>query len=314
MSSTRTSSIPRFCFSQNALLWFEVLPEAHRFVAGAPRCCAMQRDPSPWRLAACNFPSEGTRVHQCRQSRPDQLGFSDGNQGSCWCTWVRPPGWSFAGKGGGKGDLSDNVSAASPSGWMSDHDALMIASVSKMYPMAVVCLFWTSDSFWVPHRFWLPCHISTKSWTLAILCNVLSSTSLFISESFSVFIVSNSGSAPAQIPLSARANYLTTPFSQTVSAVVFHFVQPITSRTMVNWPPLRHMRYDREDVMRHIGNISILWVCFLLSTPPVGYVQEPESTAYLHCVGVVINAIWIKLPPVLWCVGRRIQIQPGCSR
>jgi len=34
----------RCCFSQNALLWFEVLPDAHRFASGAPRCSAMQRD------------------------------------------------------------------------------------------------------------------------------------------------------------------------------------------------------------------------------------------------------------------------------
>jgi len=85
MSSRRTSSVPRCCFSQNALLWFEVLPDAHRFVAGAPRCCAMQRDPSPGRQAACNSPSEGTRFRQSRQSRPEHPGVSDGNQGCCWC-------------------------------------------------------------------------------------------------------------------------------------------------------------------------------------------------------------------------------------
>jgi len=78
----------RCCFSQNALLWFEVLPDAHRFVAGAPRCSAMQRDPSPGRQAACTSPSEATRFRQSRQSRPEHPGVSDGIQGCCWCVWV----------------------------------------------------------------------------------------------------------------------------------------------------------------------------------------------------------------------------------
>jgi len=75
----------RCCFSQNALLWFEVLPDAHRFVAGAPRCSAMQRDLSPGRQAACNSPSEGMRFRQSRQSCPEHPGVSDGIPGCCWC-------------------------------------------------------------------------------------------------------------------------------------------------------------------------------------------------------------------------------------
>ena len=75
----------RCCFSQNALLWFEVLPDAHRFVAGAPRCSAMERDLSPGQQAACNSPSEGTRFRQSRQSCPEHPGVSDGIQGWCWC-------------------------------------------------------------------------------------------------------------------------------------------------------------------------------------------------------------------------------------
>ena len=71
----------RWCFSQNALLWFEVLPDAPRFVAGAPRCSAMRRE-------ACNSPSGGTRFHQSRQSRPEHPGVSDGNYGCCWCAWA----------------------------------------------------------------------------------------------------------------------------------------------------------------------------------------------------------------------------------
>jgi len=144
--------------------------------------------------------------------------------------WVLPPGRAFADKAGGKGDLSDNLNAAAPSCWKSDQDALTISSVSEIYPMAVICLFWARDSFWVARRFWLPCHISKKSWTLAILCNFLSSASFFISESFSVFMVSNSGSVPAKIPVLARANCLTTTFSRSVSRVVFDCLHPLTSR------------------------------------------------------------------------------------
>jgi len=99
-----------------------------------------------------------------------------------------------------------------------------------MYPTAVICLFWARDYFWVAHMFWLACHISKNSWTLAILCNVLSCTSFFISESFSIFVVFNSGSLSAKILLLARANCLTTSYSRRVWPVVFDCLQPITSR------------------------------------------------------------------------------------
>jgi len=135
--------------------------------------------------------------------------------------WVRPPGTSFADKGGGKGDLSDNLNIAAPSCSKSDHNVLTISPVSEMYHMAVPCLCWAWDSSWVARKFWLPCHISKKLWTLAILCNFLSSASVFFSESFSVFVLSNDGSAPAKIPWLAQANFLTTTFSRRVSPVVF---------------------------------------------------------------------------------------------
>jgi len=144
---------------------------------------------------------------------------------------VCPPVRSYADKAGDKGDLSDNLNAAVPSCWKSDQDALMNSSVSEMYPTAVTCLFWVRDFCWVACRFWLPCHISKKSWTLAILSNFLSSASFFTSESFSVLVVSNSGSAPAKIWLLAQAKCLTTTFSQKVSPVVVDSIQPITS-----WP------------------------------------------------------------------------------
>jgi len=52
--------------------------------------------------------------------------------------WVLPTGRSFADKAGGKGDLSVNLNAAAPWCSKSDHDALTIYSVSKMYPAAVI--------------------------------------------------------------------------------------------------------------------------------------------------------------------------------
>jgi len=145
-------------------------------------------------------------------------------------TSVRPPGQFFAGKPRGKGDLTDNVNAAAPSCWKFGLDALKISSVSEMYPMAVICGFWAQDSFCIARRFWLPYYISSKLWTLGILCNVLSSTYLFIFKSFSVFMESNTRSSPANIPLLARANCLTMTFSWRVPSVVLDCLYPMTSR------------------------------------------------------------------------------------
>jgi len=123
-------------------------------------------------------------------------------------TWVRPPGRSFAVKAGGKGDLSDNLNEASPSCWKFDQDALTISSLSDMYPMAVIWLFWVRHSFCVACRYWLHCHISKQLWTLAILCTFLFSACVFILESFSVFVVYNAGLWLTIIPLLAWANWL----------------------------------------------------------------------------------------------------------
>jgi len=154
--------------------------------------------------------------------------------------WVRPPGTSFADKAGGKGDLSHNSNATTPSCWKSDQDALTFYSVSKRYAMAVICLVWAQNSFCVSHRFWLPCHISKKLWTLDNLCNFLSSASIFISELFSVFVVSDPGLSPAKIPLLAQENCLTTTFSRRVSPGVIDCLLPITPRAGKTWPPLQH--------------------------------------------------------------------------
>ena len=69
------------------------------------------------------------------------------------------------------------------------------------------------------------------------------------------------------------------------------------------------MWYDGKYVPRHIGEISILWVRFILLAPPVSNVQWPRCTANLHWVGVVIIEIRINLPPVLWRFRRWIQIE-----
>jgi len=144
-------------------------------------------------------------------------------------TWVCTAGRPFADKAGGKGNLSDNLNAAAPSCWKFDQDGLTISSLSEMYPMAVIWLFWAWDSFWVACRCWLPSHIPNKSWTLAILCNFLSSTSLWISMLFSVSVVSNAGLLPAYIPLLPQANCFNTTFLRRVSHVVFDYLQPIMS-------------------------------------------------------------------------------------
>jgi len=74
------------------------------------------------------------------------------------------------------------------------------------------------------------------------------------------------------------------------------------------------MWYDREYVARHIGEIGVLWVRFLLLAPPIGYVRYPTCTANLHSIGVVIIEIWMNVSPVLWCFRRRIQIEPGSGQ
>jgi len=150
--------------------------------------------------------------------------------------WVRPPGRSFADKAGRKGDLSPNLNGATPSCCKGGRDAFTISSGSKMHSTVVNCMFRAWHSFWVACRFWLPWHISKTSWTLVILCKLLSFASFFISESFAVFGVSNSASAPAKLQLLAGANWVLTTILRTVSPVVFDCLQPITSQPRENLP------------------------------------------------------------------------------
>jgi len=78
------------------------------------------------------------------------------------------------------------------------------------------------------------------SWTLAILCNVLSSTSLINSKSFSGSVSSNTGSLPGNIPEFARVNYFTRTFWWRVLWVGVNCLMPIKFAYGKNWPPLRH--------------------------------------------------------------------------
>jgi hypothetical protein len=72
------------------------------------------------------------------------------------------------------------------------------------------------------------------SWTVAMLCNVLSFASFFIFETFSVFIVSVTWLSANMIPLKARADSLTSTSSRRVSPAVFERLQWFTSRWMEN--------------------------------------------------------------------------------
>jgi hypothetical protein len=65
---------------------------------------------------------------------------------------------------------------------------------------------------------------------LAILCNIHSFAFFFLSEVFSVFIVSNFRSVLAQILVLAGASCLITTFSPRVSRVVFDSPQATTSQ------------------------------------------------------------------------------------
>ena len=143
--------------------------------------------------------------------------------------WVHPPGMSCADKTGGKGHLSENLNAATQSCWKSDQNALILSSVSEVYPIAVICLFRAQDSFWVACRFWLPCHISNKSWALAILCKFLSSASLYISGSGSLIVGSSAESSPPKIPIWARAHCLPITFSQRLLPSLLDCLQSISS-------------------------------------------------------------------------------------
>jgi hypothetical protein len=72
-----------------------------------------------------------------------------------------------------------------------------------------------------------------------------------------------------------------------------------------------NMWYNGEYVASHIGEVGVLWVRFFLLGQQIGYDRNPQSTADLYLVRVVIIDIWINLSPFLWCFRQRFQIQLG---
>ena len=230
-------------------------------------------------------------------------------------TWVCPPRRSFAHKDGGKRDLSDNLNAATPSGWMSAQDTLMISSVSEIYPTTVIWLVWEADSFCAARRIWLLCQISKTSWTLASLCNVLSSDSHFIAESFSVFVGSNDGSSPNQYPLIGSSQLPYNYFLAKGHACGFR-LPPADSISPGGISSLHSDTVwdDRQYVVCQIRHISALSVRIILLVPPVGDIGYRKCTVNLDQVEVVIIEIWINLPPDLWWFRQSIHIEPDGDR
>ena len=180
--------------------------------------------------------------------------------------WVRAPRRSFAHKAGGICDLCDNFNSAAKSCWRRDQDALRISAVSEMYPTGVICLFWAQDSSWVTCQFWLPCHIYNIWWTLAFLCNFVSSGTFFISQLFCVFVVSICGSVCAKIQLLARANFRTMNFLRRVSPVVFDCLQPITSlareelaSTLTPWGKVENISHTTFERLAYFQCFCSSW-------------------------------------------------------
>jgi len=183
-----------------------------------------------------------------------------------------------------------------------------------MYPTAVICLFCAGDSFCVAPRFWLPCHIS-KSREPGPFCAVSFPPPRFNSRvAFCVRVIQfwinachNPVIGSSELPYNAF-------FAKGLACGFWLPPADIISAKGNTGLHSDTMWYDWEYGVRHIGEIGVLWVCFLLLTPPVGYVRYPKCTAKLHWVGVVIIEVWINLPPVLRCFRRQIQMEPGGSQ
>jgi hypothetical protein len=85
----------------------------------------------------------------------------------------------------------------------------------------------------------------------------------------------------------------------------------VRTRTAGRLPgPIANTRYDREYVVCHIGEVSVLWVCADMLVPPVSYFRYPLCTASLNYVGVVINENLINLRPGFWCFKQQIEMKP----
>jgi len=224
-------------------------------------------------------------------------------------TWVCLAGMCFADNAGSRGNLSYNLDVPAPLYSMFDQDAFTIPSVSEMYPLVVIGLFWAQDYFLVAWTFWLPCHISKSSCTLAILCNCCLSAPQFNSNSCTLLVKSNAGSLPDTIALLAWAKYLTTAFLR--NGLAFGFCMPPADNNQHTAKSSLHstaMCCVREYIVCHIKEIGVLWVHFLLSAPPVPNIQYSKYTSNVHRICVVIITVWINLPPVLWWFRQWIQV------
>jgi len=72
--------------------------------------------------------------------------------------------------------------------------------------------------------FRLPCHISKKSWTSAILCNIFCSSFHFISKSLSVSVVSNTESAKCKSVRKPHTHLPDTPVVLTIASKYFQML------------------------------------------------------------------------------------------
>jgi len=158
--------------------------------------------------------------------------------------------------------------------------ALTISSVTDMYPTAVIFVIWARDSFCVVHRFQLPCHMSKMLWTLAIVGKFVSSAFIFVAESFSVFLVSNSASTSAKIPWLAEASCLTTTVSRSLSPVGYDCLQPGTSspreKLAYTLTPCGMMEYMSQATLErsaYFQCISSCW-CQLSVMPSINNVLQ----------------------------------------
>jgi len=74
------------------------------------------------------------------------------------------------------------------------------------------------------------------------------------------------------------------------------------------------MWYDRGSIPCHITEISVLWVCFIVLTPPVGDIWYTKLAAIFLLVRVVIITIQIILCSFLWTFRQWIEINPSSSQ
>jgi len=187
----------------------------------------------------------------------------------------------------------------------------MISSVSKMYPIAAICWFWARHSLCVARMFWLPCHISKRSLTLAIVCDFLSSASLFISMLFTLLVVSRWWVVALHYTVIGLSKLPYNYYFMKGHAYGFRML-PIANILLKGkfGPQSDTMWYDWSYVACDIREIGVLWVHFLLLSPPVCYIQYPQCTANSHWVGVVMIKNPINLPADLWWFRQRIQNEP----